>query len=184
MNSSFPPDVPKEFKDAVDLYKPAPNYVSPEVKKIVAQVPPEKAYKNAANTLYWIAGLSLVNSLVFNLGGGFKFVMGLGITQLVDVLAYLIVQEQPDAKSIFLVITLVIDTVLCGVIALFGYLTSKNKDWPLIAGVVLYIFDTFLIFSFKDWVGFGFHLFFLWQIWASYKLIRLWKKIQFQNVLP
>jgi hypothetical protein len=39
---------------------------------------------NGAKWFYWIAGLSLVNSLVVVFGGNFHFVLGLGITSVVD----------------------------------------------------------------------------------------------------
>src|SRR6478672_6161125 len=40
-----------------------------------------------AKWFYWIAALSLVNSLVAIFGGQFHFVVGLGITSIVDALA-------------------------------------------------------------------------------------------------
>ena len=40
--------------------------------------------KSGANWFYWIAGLSVVNSLIFAFGGHTSFIAGLGLTQLID----------------------------------------------------------------------------------------------------
>ena len=40
--------------------------------------------KSSANWFYWIAGLSVVNSIVVHTGSSWSFIAGLGITQLID----------------------------------------------------------------------------------------------------
>ena len=43
--------------------------------------------KRGANWFYWIAGLSVVNSIMFIAGANFQFVVGLGVTQIINALA-------------------------------------------------------------------------------------------------
>ncbi len=40
-----------------------------------------QSYKSAANWFYWLAGLSLITSLITLAGGGWGFIFSLGITQ-------------------------------------------------------------------------------------------------------
>ncbi len=181
MNLQYPPP---PSKDQTDLrnYKPVPKgFISPGLKTMMEGMPPAKAYKAAASNFYTIAGLSLVNSIIAAFGSGIIFVIGLGITQLVDAIASVIGKNAGDSKLIFTIMALVFDLMACSVIAGLGYFTSKGHMWALLTGVVLYVLDTLLMLFFKVWVGFFFHLFFLWQIWTAYRVLRGWQKLQAQH---
>ena len=41
----------------------------------------ERSMRNGANWVYWIAGLSMVNSIVAAFGSELNFVVGVGVTQ-------------------------------------------------------------------------------------------------------
>ena len=181
MNNQFPRDPREKYEQDMRNYHPGvevdPSYVSPQVQKVLRGYPPEQAYKKAASNFYMIAALSIINSVVANMGGSFVFVIVLGITQLVDALAYIFGRNIPEARTVIIAIGIFIDLGICGIVVLFGYLTSRRMNWPLITGMVLYGLDAGLTLLFKDWIGFAFHLFFLWQIWVNYNAIRLWKKM-------
>ncbi len=145
-------------------------------QKALTEFPAQAAYKSTATRFYWIAGLSLVNSLIAMFGGSLYFPVGLGITQVVDVFASVFGDEMPEARMVFLAISLVINVGICGLIVLFGYLISRGNDWPLITGMVLYALDAVLMLFFQDWIGAGFHAYFLFLIWSGYSAIRQWKK--------
>ena len=135
-------------------------------------IPLERAYKSASSNFYWIAVLSLVNSVIAAFGGGVQFVMGLGITQLLGAIASLLAQEFPASRPVFLIIGLIMSAGMCGLFALIGFAASRQTTWPIVLGMVLYGLDALLVLAFPDWLGFAFHLFFLWQIWAAHKVIR------------
>jgi hypothetical protein len=118
----------------------------------------------------------MLNSVITAFGGSLQFVMGLGITQFVSGIALYLGQDVPEIGSIANIVGLVVSAGVCGWIALLGFLTSRQNDWPLITGMALYALDSVLMLAFQDWIGFAFHLFFLWQVWTSYSVIRLWKK--------
>ncbi|MBI4332353.1 MAG: hypothetical protein HY673_13855 [Chloroflexi bacterium] len=44
----------------------------------------ENRFKGGASWFYWIAGLSMLNTLFVIIGAGWTFFIGLGITQVVD----------------------------------------------------------------------------------------------------
>jgi len=174
MNSQLPPQ-------DLQSYQPDDSSLAPQAPKLTAGIPPEKAYKNAASNFYTIAVLSFVNSVVAAVGGGFYFVVGLGITQLIDGIALVLKQEMSDSSLLFTAIALFFDLGACLMFALFGYLTSKKQTWALITGMILYGLDALLTLLFKDWFGLAFHAFFLWQIWSMYRVLSNWKKLNRQR---
>ncbi len=176
-NMPIPPQPPKEYQDDLLRYKPDNTFIPPQARKAMGSLPPEKAYKNASGNFYAIAALSFVNSIISAFGGGFVFVIGLGITQFIDAVAYLLKQDAGGSNFIFTAFALLFDLAACLVFVLFGYFTSKGKNWALTIGMSLYALDAILVLLFKDWIGFAFHVFFLWQIWAAYRVLGYWKKL-------
>src|ERR1041385_2954703 len=59
----------------------APNFLMPgqDQKEIL-----EKRLMAGASQFYWIAALSLLNSIILFFGGKLQFIFGLGVTQVVD----------------------------------------------------------------------------------------------------
>lgn len=56
----------------------SPEYQA-QVQAAVARVELQKRANSGAGWFFWIAGLSVVNSAISLLGGGWSFVLGLGI---------------------------------------------------------------------------------------------------------
>jgi hypothetical protein len=79
----------------------------------VAQATALARVRISARWFYWIAGLSLINSAVVIFGGNFHFVVGLGVTSVVDVLA-------KRAGTTGIVLDLIINGFVAGVFYLFG----------------------------------------------------------------
>jgi hypothetical protein len=133
--------------------------------------------KVGANNFYWIAGLSVINSFISAFGGGVSFVIGLGLTQFVDALASVFSEEFPDNAVIFKVIGLVLSILVSGVIAIFGYFGGKAHRWAFIVGMVLYALDSLLMILIQDWIGFFFHLYFLYGLWNGLQALNQLQKI-------
>lgn len=96
--------------------------------------------KSGASWFYWIAGLSLVNSIAAFSGSDWRFILGLGVTQLIDVLGQSI--EGPGKF-----IALVLDLVAAGVLVLFGVFASKGHLWAFVVGMVLFALDGVLFLA-------------------------------------
>ena len=119
----------------------------------------ENRLKSGASWFYWIAGLSLVNSLVFLLGGEFTFVFGLGLTQAVDGIMWGVANELgSDVGMVLRVIGLAVNLVIVGIFALFGYLGRKKKRWVFIIGMILYGLDMVILIWVHAWLSTLFHL--------------------------
>jgi hypothetical protein len=110
-----------------------------------------------ARWFYWIAALSLVNSLVVIFGGQFHFVVGLGITSVVDELA-------KGVGSAGTVLDLVINGTVAGIFFLFGSFAGKSYKWAFIAGIVLYGLDGLLLLAATDILSVAFHAYAIFGI--------------------
>lgn len=117
---------------------------------------------------FWIAGLSLVNSVILLAGGNWNFVVGLGVTQLIDAVAH----QLQDVGSAAVVVAAVLDLLAAAVFIALGLFTRRLLFWPFVVGMVLYALDGLLLFSFGDLLGTGFHVFVLLQLFSGAKAVR------------
>jgi len=120
-----------------------------------------KRIQSGANWFFWIAGLSLVNSVIALAGGGTRFILGLGITQMVDAIA--------QQASLGMSVPLVLDLVATGMFIPFGLQARKRRNWAFLVGMILYALDGLLFVLVKDILGIGFHLFALYFIYKGMK---------------
>ena len=111
-----------------------------------------------AHWFYWIAGLSVINSIVAATGSTWGFMAGLGVTQLIDGLGQAMgTWSKP--------ITLVLDGMVASVFVGLGWWAGR-KTWVYVTGMVLFALDSIVFALVGDWLGLGFHglvLFFLWN---------------------
>lgn len=114
---------------------------------------------------FWIAGLSLINSLLAQFGANVRFPVGLGLSQVTDaVLIHGFGEGNGVAKAAALVLAL----FFSGLVLLFGWLTGRGNKVLFILGIVLYILDGLLCLAFQDWFSVGFHA------WISFRLFQAW----------
>jgi hypothetical protein len=120
-----------------------------------------QSYRNGANWFYWIAGLTIATSLIGFFGGGWRFLIGLGTTQIIDAAAE---AAAPAAGSGPKVVALVLDLLVTGTFVVFGVLAGKRLLWAYILGMVLFFLDGLVALVIEDWIGLVAHgviLFFL-----------------------
>ena len=116
---------------------------TPQVNQQNAQANPvNEEVKKGANWFYWIAGLSVINSLIMLSGTNWAFAMGLGITQIFDAIADAIVLETGAAGVRYFVFG--VDLVICGFFVLLGFFAGKAKKWAFVIGLVIYSLDGLL----------------------------------------
>jgi hypothetical protein len=132
----------------------------------------ETLFKGGADNFFWIAGLSLVNSIIDLIGGRWAFLIGLGITQLVDGISVAIAEEiGANWATIVKIIAFVVDMGIAGVFVVFGILARRRHKWAFIIGMVLYALDGLILLIGPDWLGIGFHLFILYGLYVGLKSI-------------
>jgi hypothetical protein len=136
---------------------------------------------SGASNFYWVAALSVINTLMSVFNAGRYFVIGLAISLLVDGIFVGVAEALPEAQLIVKLIDVVISVVIAGVFALFGYLAIKGKRWAFIVGMVLYAFDALLMLAFQEWIGLIFHLFFLWGMFGGLQALSKLQKFMPQK---
>ena len=115
--------------------------------------------KSGGSWFYWIAALSLVNSISAFTGGGWGFIVGLGITHLVTGIT------NPPAA-------LAINVVIAGVFIALGVFANRAQLWAFIVGMVLYGLDGLLYAKVGAWLAAGFHVFVLFCLFNGFRAAR------------
>lgn len=142
------------------LHTPTPNmtynaFVDPLTRQInkaaIAAGTPGVA--SAARWFWWIAGLSLVNTVLLHNGSQTQFVVGLGATMIADLVFAAI---KPLA--------FVLDAMAVGFFVLMGWLALRGHFWAFIVGAAVYVAAALIYLKFGDLMPFGFHLFALFFI--------------------
>jgi hypothetical protein len=105
-----------------------------------------------ANWLIWIAGLSLVNSVLFVAGSNWAFFLGLGATQFVDAFGKEIITGTTGQ-----VLALAVDVVIAGIFVGLGLVSRNGAQWSFIVGMVLLVLDALLLAFVTDWAAVAFH---------------------------
>lgn len=131
-------------------------------------------YKSGANWFYWIAGLTIVTSIISFGGGDWRFLISLGTTQVIDAIATGLSTELGQAPK---VIGLILDLILTGIFVLFGVLAGKKQIWAYILGLVVFAFDGLVSLLIQDWIGLIAHvvvvIFMVPGLMAGRKLVEL-----------
>jgi len=145
----------------------------------------EARVRSGANWFYWIAGLSLVNSVSSLLGGGLTFVIGLGATQIIDAIAYGLT-EGLDAQTAGIVsaIALIMNVCLAAIFVLFGVFANKQHRWAFITGMVLYALDAVIFIVFPDILSIAFHLYALFGLFTGLRALPAPEKKQASVITP
>jgi len=123
----------------------------------------------SARWFYWIAGLSVINTLIAMSKAGLVFVVGLGTTQIIDGIA-------SRMESGGMAVALVLDAVVAGVFVLFGVFAKKGHSWSFLVGMILYALDGALILGLSllakadlPILALGFHGYVLYLLFMGWK---------------
>ena len=114
------------------VQSPPPPAISPLASQIAVLM---QQGKNGAKWFYWIAGFSMVNTLIMLVSGGLFFVVGLAVTCLADGIAQVNAQQAPEfavvAKVVAFGFSAAMSLLFCG----FGWLAGGKSvpalvcDW-------------------------------------------------------
>lgn len=135
----------------------APNYSSAPVRTAVSPY-----VVNGASWFIWIAALSLVNSAISLSGSHWHFIIGMGVTEAVDVIGG---TTGPTGR----VAAFVINLFIAGIVALFGVFARRGQKWAFLVGGILYALDGLLLLAFKDFLSAAFHAYALFYIFRGFK---------------
>jgi len=149
----------------------SPTPATPPAGPSVDQLRLANTARSGAGWFYWIAGLSLINSISMLSGSTWGFIIGLGITQAFHRFA-------GGFGNSGLLVALVLDLLAAGLFVLFGSLANKRHAWAFIVGMVLYALDGLVFIADRDWLSVGFHVFVLFCILAGFSANQRLKALQ------
>ncbi len=113
--------------------------------------------RSGANWFYWVAALSLVNSIIFLFKGNVSFLAGLAVSQIADGFAANLGYFGPYFN-------LGLDLIIAFFVCSFGYLASHGSRTALIVGMILYAFDGVIYLLFAAYLPAAFHAFVLYRM--------------------
>lgn len=102
--------------------------------------------RSAARWFWWIAGLSLVNAVMFFSGSDTSFVVGLAMTTVASVVF----------KSVPLVAWVLV-AVTVGFYFAMGHFAQQRRLWAFYLGLAVYAVDALICLAVQDWMSAGFH---------------------------
>jgi hypothetical protein len=141
----------------------------------------ERRFLNGVNWFFWIAGLSLINTILYAAGGHFVFVIGLGATQFVDGFFTALANETGSGATTFHGIGVGINIGIAGLFVIAGLLGRARKRIAIIAGMALYVLDAILVLVFKDFVSVAFHA---WALLGIFNGLRVLGQLEEKPKLP
>lgn len=106
---------------------------------------------HAADWFFWLAILSVINSLIVYYYQIPNTPIALGITQWVD-------GTTSGFNATMSTSALVINILIAAALAGFGLLARRGSDIAFVLGIFLYVIDAVLMIGLKDFFGFGVHL--------------------------
>lgn len=152
----------------------------------------EDERRKGINWFYWISALSIINSIIIHYGSNRSFVVGLGITRLIDYRVDLSFRSMPFLYRLFNPILfsyrllernlmradispdttrLFVSILLGAVFILFGVLGNKNMVWAVVTGMVVYAIDTLILLGIADYLGVVFHIFVLVMLYGGLRAV-------------
>jgi hypothetical protein len=131
----------------------APPAVDPAVHAVNARLRLEARFRSGANWFFWIAAMSLINSMVGFFGGQWGFVIGLGLTQVIDAM---LASQGPS------VVGPLLTAGVAGVFVACGHFAREGRRAAFIGGIVVYVLDSLIFVVVRDYLAIAFHGFALY----------------------
>jgi len=123
-------------------------------------------YKSGLNWFYWIAGLTIITSVISLAGGGWGFLISLGSTQIIDGFAKGLSEGFGESTKI---IAFVLDLIVSGAFVGFGLLAAKKQLWAYVVGMVVFLLDGLVSLAFQDLLGAIAHAVVLFFLFRGYQ---------------
>ena len=123
---------------------------------------------------YWIAGLSVINSLVMFFGINWGFALGLAVND------FITVALEDSSRGLALVLELLVIGLFVGL----GVFASRKQRWAFVVGGLLFALDTLLMLLEFSIIGVIIHLVALWAFFKGFQACGEWKKACRERGIP
>ena len=129
--------------------------------------------RSGARWFYWIAALSVVNSVLFLTGSTWGFAIGLGMTDAANAFGQVAITGTTGVA-----VALIFDALIAGGFAGLGYMAEKAAQWAFIVGMIAYALDAALLVWATDWLSVAFHGLALFYIYRGFQASRALAALQ------
>lgn len=153
-----------------------PQQPSPFPQSQPINPPPPKRSRftsDGPGVFYYIAGISLLNSVLIILNIGFYG--SLAITGLISGIGLYIAESVNGGTMTSFIINAIafaINAVIAGIVAGFGYLSGKGHAWAYVVGMIAYTVDALIMMWIGDWIEVLIHLYVLYLLWKGWSGLR------------
>ena len=155
---------------------PSPTGPPPAVTEMAKQT---QLVRSGANWFIWIAGLSLVNTVLFVAGSQWNFFLGLAATQVSDEFGKVVITGTTG-----IVLALAVDIVIAAIFVGLGLMSRNGTLWAFIVGMVLIVLDALLLVWVQDWAAVAFHALALFFIIRGFQAARQLAALRTAAALP
>ena len=129
--------------------------------------------RSGAGWLFAVAGFSVINSTLVFFKANLHFIVGLGITQVVD-------GAGSTAGSGGSVAGFVVSLFLAGLFGVFGKFARDEKQWAFLAGMAIYALDGLIFLAFGQMLDLAFHAFAIYCMFQGLRGLRGLQKLNSQ----
>jgi hypothetical protein len=134
----------------------------------------EKTIKGSGSWFWWVAGLSIANSVAAMLELKYGMILGLGLGQFIDAMFFYDAEGNSlDPSLLARGVHLFLTACVVGVFVILGWFARRFSVAAFVTGMVLYALDALLFVLVGDWVAVGFHAFVLFMLWGGLSVLRL-----------
>lgn len=120
--------------------------------------------RSGAGWLMAVAIFSVINSALGMFDAKLHFIVGLGVTQIVDGIG----KVGGAAGS---VAGFVISLIAAGVFLLFWKFAREGQQWAFLVGMILYALDGLLFLGFGLWLDLAFHAFAVFSMYKGFQAL-------------
>ena len=139
-----------------------------------------KQMQSGARWFFWIAGLSLINSIAAATNSNWSFLAGLGITQFISGFALGLAEDLGGAVT---VIAFTLDALVAAFFVFLGVFAQKGYSWAFIIGFVIYALDALIFLAVQLWFPFAFHAFVFYCLYRGFAANRKLGRLE-QEMAP
>ena len=141
----------------------------------------ERKMKSGASWFFWIAAMTVINSILIRTSTDRTFILGLGATIFVDVFSLNFANENPEISTFFLLLGIFLDALVVGFFIAFGYFSRLGRIWSFIIGMTLYSLDSLIFLVVGDFFALLFHILALFYIFSGLRAARGLKKLKLES---
>jgi zinc transporter ZupT len=136
----------------------APAFILHQPAAVDPYVQINRRVRSGANWFFWIAGLSIVNSIAYRLGLKVTYLIGLAGTMFIEGVAIGLAAYMPNRATLMMGLALVGEILVAGIFVVLGLLARRGLRWAFILGLVFYALDGIIYLVFGDFAPAAFHL--------------------------